>query len=80
MLGNSGRFQKLQKFVRVEHQVPELKSIGIQKKFLGCRLVKYTKNTSHMSTSSSVWIRVSFGVGCIMAISFLGLVGFLKVT
>jgi hypothetical protein len=33
-----------------------------------------------MSTSSSVWIRVSFGVGCIMAISFLGLVGFLNVT
>jgi hypothetical protein len=33
-----------------------------------------------MSTSSSVWIWVSFGVGCIMAISFLGLVGFLKVT
>lgn len=38
----------LQKFVRVEHQVPELKSIGIQKKFLGCRLVKYIKNTSHI--------------------------------
>lgn len=37
-------------------------------------------DTSRMSTSSSVWIWVSFGVGCIMAISFLGLVGFLKVT
>ena len=47
-LGNSVRFQTLQKFVRVELQVQELKNIGIRKKFLGCLLVRYIKNTSHI--------------------------------